>query len=171
MKKHFFKVACLLLVLFSCNSDSAFESEFEKSLDAWNVQKKKEGNSYRYTARVTSVFGFGSSTIITVQDGEVFSRAYEAFQYNPQTQEEVITSSWIENKSELSTHEEGAEPLTLDEIYASCRREILSVNKDDNFINFAAENNGILSVCTYFPKNCADDCSVGFYIVNFEWLN
>lgn len=161
----------MLLVLSSCNSDSAFESEFEKSLDAWNVQKNREGNSYRYTARVSSVFGFGSSTTITVQNGEVVSREYEAFVFNPQTQEEEITSTWTENKSELNTHEEGAEPLTLDEIYGTCRRDILSVNQDDNFINFEAENNGILSICTYFPKNCADDCSVGFFIVHFEWLN
>lgn len=163
--------ACVLFFFASCDSEGPFESEFEKSLDVWTSEKKEFGNSYAFTIRVTSVFGFGSSTKITVRKGEVFSREYESFRFDEETQTTEITNSWVENQSELNSHSEGAKPMTLDEIYGSCKTAILSVNEDENFIFFRAENNGILSTCSYVPKNCADDCAMGFNIVSFEWLN
>lgn len=159
----------LLFLFFSCNDGTAFDSEFDKSLDTWESTKSKEGNSYNYTVTFGSVFGFGSETVITIENDKVISRAYESYVYNGTDKE--ITDSWLEVQNELGTHEEGAEPITLNQIYSSCKSDILTVNEDENFITFLAENNGILSNCSYFPKNCQDDCSIGFNITSINWLN
>ena len=169
-KRSFLAVtAFLTLIMYACSNDEAFESEFDKSLDTWKSTKKTEGNSYSYTVSFGSVFGFGSNTTLTVIDGKVTSRVYEAYQLNGSEKE--IIESWSENENELNSHVEGADTITLDQIYSSCKATILSVNEDENEITFLAENNGLLSVCSYFPKNCQDDCSTGFNISEIRWID
>ena len=157
------------LLLFSCDKDIAFDSEFDKSLEAWRSIKKKEGESYSYTRNFGSVFGFGSNTKITVTNGVVTAREYQAYTANGSETE--ITDTWVENQDGLGEHEEGAEPITLDAIYNSCKNEILTVSESDNYITFLTENDGILSTCSYFPKNCQDDCSIGFNITSISWID
>lgn len=161
----------LLLVFLACNKDSLFSTEYEASFNSWQNAKKNQGNSYTYVTERSSVFGFGSKTTLTVQDGKVVARAYEAYRLNETTREREITNAWSENKDDLNSHEEGAETITIDEIYALCQNTVLRVSEEDNYVHFLAENNGILSLCSYFPKNCADDCSVGYNIVSINWLN
>ena len=169
MKKLNTILILLFALLFSCDNKDSFDSDFLKSLRAWENAKKTQGNNYEYISESSSVFGFGSSTQITVSNGVVVSRSYERYTLSENTREKIVTDSWTENSSELNTHEEGAPILSIDEIYFRCKNEILSVNKDQNYISFRAENQGLLSSCTYFPKNCADDCAVGFVITSIQW--
>lgn len=133
-------------------------------MDAWRSIKKKEGESYSYTRNFSSVFGFGSNTKITVTNRIVTKREYQSYTANESGTE--IRDSRIENQEELGEHEEGAEPVTLDSIHNSCKNDILTVNETDNYITFLAENDGILSTCSYFLKYCQDDCSIGFNITS-----
>ena len=157
------------LLFISCENKSAFNSEFDKSLDTWKSSKKSNGNSYSYTVSFGSVFGFGSETTILVDNDVVIGRTYEAYQLNGN--EKVIVEGWVENENELGSHEVGADTITLDQIYNACENDILTVSEDDNFITFLTENDGIISTCSYFPKNCQDDCSVGYNISSIVWVD
>lgn len=172
MIKSFFICVLLtstMLMVFSCANEAAFDSEFDISLELWNKRKKINGASYLYTVSSVSVFGFGSNTTLTVNNGIVISRAYEAYNYNEGNKE--ITESWTENQNELGTHNDGAEAISLDKIYAICKSDILTVNEDENYITFLTENDGVVSTCSYFPKNCQDDCSMGFTISSIVWAD
>ncbi|MEK6155648.1 hypothetical protein WIW50_20480 [Flavobacteriaceae bacterium 3-367] len=161
----------MALTLFSCeNDDTAFTSEFDQSLSQWRQLKAQFNNSYVFSLVQSSVFGFGSTTTITVQNGVVTQRAFEAYQRTDTPGEKEVTRSWVENQDELNTNDEGAAPMTIDEIYTSCDKDILSVSPDDNFIDFGTDSNGVIQLCTFIPKNCADDCIVGFVLDSFEWL-
>lgn len=164
-------LALTALSLFSCeNDDIAFASEFDESLSQWRQLSAQFNNSYVFSLVQSSVFGFGSTTTITVENGAVTQRAFEAYQRTDTPGEKEITRSWVENQDELNSNDEGAPPMTIDEIYNACDKDILSVNPADNFIDFKTDANGIIRLCTFFPKNCADDCNVGFVLGSFEWL-
>lgn len=171
-----------LLIPFSCSKQqdenigptaetkTPFIAEYNDSAEAWEINKKTKSNSYSFTINSQSAFGFGSNTIITVINGKVVSREYEGYIITEQGQQEII-KTWIENENELGSHEEGAKPITLDEIYTDCKTNILTANEEDNYIVFLAENGDLLSVCSYFPKNCQDDCSIGYRISDIQLID
>lgn len=171
-----------IFIFFSCSKEQEetlgsttdtkipFLAEYNDSVEAWEINKKTKSNSYSFTINAQSAFGFGSNTIITVINGKVVSREYEGYMITEDGQREII-KTWIENENELGSHEEGAEPITLDEIYTDCKTNILTANEEDNYIVFLAENGDLLSVCSYFPKNCQDDCSIGYRISDIQLID
>lgn len=163
-------------LLLSCNKnvDQTLSQEghsFNESRDFWKDQKKEKGNSYMYTSTRSSVFGFGGTTEITVINDKVTKRAYQGFTTDENTGVIVNTDvNYIEENEDVGTNEPGFTPLTIDELYESCASEYLTVNESENFIYFETEPNGLINHCSYFPKNCQDDCSIGFTIHSFEFL-
>lgn len=129
MKIRKFLLAFTVLCFFSCEKDNAFDSEFDRSLSVWKDVKKEYDNNYNFTVTASSVFGFGSQTVITVKNGKVFSRQYESYRYDHETGEEEITDTWFEDENILNTHDEGAIAMTLDAVYNSCKNDILTVKK------------------------------------------
>ena len=143
---------------------------YSDSIREWQKLKKQNGNSYSYEIIFASFAGFGSTTAITVKDGKVIERKYEAYRDN--TNEREITDTYIENESNLGINERGALPKTIDELYATCANEYLRVDEETNIIYFeTADATGILSLCGFYPKGCADDCFMGIRLKNFKWLN
>lgn len=170
-----FMLCCLL---FSCSLEERYgdiegESGFsyKESKEAWLELKEINGDSYHYTILFLSWTGFGNRTIITVVEGEVNERYYEAFERREENggQIEEITESYHEMSEDLGTHEEGAEPLTIDELYQICIARYLSVDEQSNSIYFNTNDAGVITTCGYVPKNCADDCFRGFDMLEFEW--
>lgn len=170
MKVRMFLFINILLLVFSCADDFTFSSEFEQSWDTWKTAKMNNGNSYSYTVDFNSFFGFGSTTTITVLNNIVVQRDYESYTVNGETFDKEIISIWSETLKDLGVHKEGAEPKTIEELYGLCENSILNVSEKNNFITFLTENNGIISTCSYFPKNCQDDCAIGFNISSIKWL-
>jgi hypothetical protein len=152
--------------MFSCDkTDIDFENDFEKSRKAWKAFKKSSGNSYKYTVIFSSWTGTRSETIITIDNGMVVRREFKYIvtQYLPENfpTEEL---KWIENKNEINTHNyTGADPLTLDEVYAKAENEWL-LKRDNAKTYFEAENNGMISHCGYVNDGCQDDCFNGISI-------
>ncbi len=173
MKAAFFKLLLLflpVLLITSCESDDVFSSEFAVSFETWQRLRDELGNSYEFNLQSSSVFGFGSTTTITVENGVITTRAFERYEINFETQERIITQTFIENEDALNSNPEGFRAMTLDDVYNACDRDILTVDPDTNFITFTTAENGLLEVCSFFPKNCQDDCSVGFQIGTFTPL-
>lgn len=174
-----FLVLCSIF-FFSCNlieyqagqrhGDSGISYNDSKNL--WADLKEVNGDSYTYTVKFISWAGFGWNTTIKVEEGQVSERYYEAFvqKYEGGEYLEEITETYTETGDELGFHETGAEPLTIDELYEICISEYLVVNEAENAIYFNTTDAGVISECGYVPDNCADDCFIGFQILEFEWL-
>ena len=153
----------LVSLMFSCDkTDIDFENDFEKSQKAWKAFKKSSGNSYKYTVVFSSWAGMRSETTITVSNGKIVQREYK---YSKRENLTVIDEfQWIENENEINTHKDaGAEPLTLDEIYAKAESDWL-VKRDKATTYFEAKNDGMISSCGYVNDGCQDDCFNGIKI-------
>ncbi|WMI64572.1 hypothetical protein RBH94_10920 [Aestuariibaculum sp. YM273] len=184
MKKKFVALALILLtctINFSCDGNRASQAKslynFKISLDSWNNLKHSNENSYSYTVSSRSVFGSGTNTSITVLDGKVTSRVYEAYTlYNEVSgnylgfENRIVLEAYTESYETLGTHTSGAPALTIDELYNTCLSEYLSVDPDDNHVTFNYDSNNIIENCYYVPDGCMDDCAVGVSLSNFEWL-
>jgi hypothetical protein len=55
-------------------------------------------------------------------------------------------------------------------VYGACARDVLSKSPVDNWITLTFHDSGLLETCSYFPKNCADDCAVGVSISTLQFL-
>jgi len=170
-------VSCFILLLtVSCDKVSdKFVSEegftVNQSLDVWKTLKEENGDSYVYMTTNESVFGFGATTEITVINGTVTKRTYQGYNKDDMTGQRVNTEvNYVEENDDVGTNDFGFTPATIDELYDSCTGEYLTVKESENFIYFGTEPNGFISFCSYFPKDCQDDCSVGFSIDTFMFL-
>ncbi|MCS4165128.1 MULTISPECIES: hypothetical protein [Sphingobacterium] len=164
MKSSCFIAIPLVLSSFfiSCSKDVAYSSEFDKSYEAYQKYKKENANSYQYTVTSSSWTGSNSTTTITVFNGQVEHRSYEAKTHLEDGKVQTY-AKWTENKTELNTHDEGYEASTLDQVYERAKKDWL-IKRRDSKIYFEAKNNGLISSAGYVPDNCQDDCFVGINI-------
>ncbi len=132
-------------------------------------------NSYTYTVTYTVVFGswagFSWETTLTVTDGSITKRHFKYTTLPEDLSEEIPEEEleWTENESELGSHQNGAEPMTLDEVYTKAQQEWL-VERENAETYFERENNGMISTCGYVENNCVDDCFMGIKIDRIEAL-
>jgi len=164
-------IVILAQCLVSCESDTLeYHSEFTISHKAWEGFKETNNNSYRYTVTQGSWVGFSTKTTITVESGTITERS---FLY---TSTEGLSSeipedelSWTETNDEIGIHASGAVPLTLDRIYEKAQNDWL-LDRPDATTYFETMDNGIISVCGYVEKDCADDCFIGIHIESIDPL-
>lgn len=174
MKNTVFTTALLLIgiLISSCVSDDLeHQNDFEASQTAWLDFKESSGNSYTYTVVFGSWVGFSWETTLTVIDGSISKRHFKYTTLPEDLSEEIPAEEleWTENEGELDSHQNGAEPMTLDEVYAKAQQEWL-VKRENAETYFETENNGMISTCGYVENNCADDCFVGIKIDRIEVL-
>lgn len=169
MKNKIYLITLLLIgsLLNSCDSDDLkYQNEFGTSKEKWLDFKKSSDNSYKFVVTGSSWTGLSWETTITVENGMVIQRD---FQY---TSTAALSSDiphselqWTETGSEIGTHKNGAEPITLDEVYNLAQHDWLIERKDTRFY-LETENDGMISTCGYVENLCADDCFVGINIKN-----
>ena len=170
--KHKFLLIILLLFGYlsnSCNSeDLKDQNKFEASQKTWLTFKESSNNSYRYTVTNESWTGSSWETSITVENGIVIQRDFE-FTSTEGLSTNIKQSDlqWTETGSEIGSHENGAEPITLDEIYNKAQNDWL-IKRNNTTTYLETKNNGMISTCGYVDKQCADDCFIGVKIKNIE---
>lgn len=174
MKNKILSFIFLLIIstTISCSSEDelTYNGEYEKSKSAWLNFKKSSSNSYKYVVTNSSWSGFSWETEITVKSGIVTQRG---FKY---TSTEGLSSNtpqselqWTETLSQIGTHENGAMPMTLDNIYSLAKQNWLA--KEGNVKTyFETKNNGMISICGYVENNCADDCFTGIKITRIQTI-
>lgn len=167
--KRFIALGLSGVLLVGC-AQLAKQGELDRSLAAWNALKAENGESYRYETSFASWAGFGDTTTLSVQSGKVTARAYEAYRLEGDGQT-TITESWTEEGAAVGSHEAGAAPRTVDELYGVCRAEVLTKNPLANDFYLFFRDDGVLESCTYVPKGCVDDCSSGVNITGLEFLS
>ena len=169
MKKIIFVL--LITFLFSCKKDEVpVNGEFEKSTQAWNTYKISINNSYSYITYISSVFGGYNETKIIVQNGKITSRIFKAGVYQLGTLQLDVNQAWTEDITNLNTHTNGAESLTLDDIYEKANKEWLTVDTKKNDVYFSTDTNGLIESCGYVTKGCQDDCFIGVKIKEIKKL-
>ncbi len=159
-----------ILLISSCKKDAIeYKSAFKRSYAAWQQFKQSSENSYRYTVTSGSWTGVSSETTIVVQNGQVSRRTYVYRVPTDTPGESVIATEWTEEGDAVGTHAEGADWITLDEIYDRAETDWLKKRAGAETF-FEAKNAGLISVCGYVPEGCADDCFNGISIQSVEKL-
>jgi hypothetical protein len=79
----------------------------------------------------------------------------------------TVLDQWTEAENQLSTHETGAAPVTLDKIYETAKQDWLQ-KRDNASTYFETNNRGMISLCGYVPDGCQDDCFQGITISFIE---
>jgi hypothetical protein len=149
-------------------------SNYNTSLQAWATYKTSIGNSYKYTVLTSSFAGFETLTTITVVNGSISARDYFYYTYT-QSADNTLTRNlgkeWHETTANLGTHaSEGAELLTLDQVYTKAQNVWLKADEIKNDVYFEAKNSGLISYARYVPKGCMDDCFTGIMITEISKL-
>ena len=171
----------IFFVVLSCSMESVQENlliegehgfNFRESKSQWDELKKRHGNSYEYSLKEQSWTGAGSETTMYVQKGKVVERHFVAYVISEEDGTKEITDSYKESsKKEVGTHNSGAPPLSIDDLYNTCVSQYLIADPDDNTVYFDTNEEGIIAICGYVPVGCADDCFTGFHISHFAWKN
>ena len=178
MKKSI-QILITFIFVLSCDSGEGLldellsknELSYIQSFNQWDDLKKDNGNSYVYKTTFISWTGYGHTTELRVENGIVVSRDFEEFRINFSTQQNEIIETYSESFDELGSHEKGATPRTIDELYNSCAKKYLKVNKKKNTIYFETEENGLMKSCGFVPNECIDDCYISVNISSFEWID
>lgn len=172
MKINTYIILFITLICNSCKKDavdsvtSSTGITYSQSLSNWQSYKQSVHNNYTYTATSGSVFGFYSETKITVQNGVVTARDYMLYTQATGSITYTVTKTWSETSANLNKHGqyEGAEVLTIDEVYTKAKSVWLVADKGSNSIYFETDSKGIISTCGFVPKGCQDDCFNGIRI-------
>lgn len=135
----------------------------DHSLMLWLEQKQANGANYQYSTWFSSWIGFNRETSFVIRADVIVERHETSWSINDER------SSWSETTAEeLGTH--AGDPLRLvGELYQVCKQEVLVVDEEQNYITLMFDDTGILKVCTFFPKNCADDCAQGVNIYSLDF--
>ena len=173
MKNKIYLFALILIgsLFNACGSDDLqYQDKFETSQKTWLKFKESSNNSYKYTVMVSSWSGFSWETTLTIENGIIVQRDFEYTSTEAQsTDMQKDEHQWTETGSEIGAHENGAEPITLQEIYNKAKKDWL-IARNNTTTYFETKNNGMISTCGYVDNQCADDCFVGVIIKNIEAL-
>ena len=172
MKIKLYLTVSFFFLLASCSKDIVSPSgvSYQQSLKNWTAYKASVNNNYSYTVSTSSWVGSASETKITIQGGKVIARDYIATRRINNGPIETY-KTWNETAANLNTHaSEGADLITLDDIYIKAKNEWLTVDKKKNKIYFETDDKGLISSCGYVPENCADDCFRGVTITQIAGL-
>ena len=168
----------LIFIGISCStnkiiqiSNTEIETNFNKSLKQWKIQKKAHNNSYEYQVSYLSWVGYRNTTKLVVRNGKLVSREFSETQQDENdrfTDNEILI--FKEDESNINKNQKGFKAVLLDELYDDCGAQSLQANEKENKLFFTVDDMGIMSSCGYTPKDCVDDCSIGVYISSFKWL-
>lgn len=171
----------VFILVLSCSLEAVRENlliegehgfNFRESKTQWDELKKNNGNSYEYTLKTLSFSGYGSETTMYVEKGKVVERHFTAFIISEEDGSKTVIESYHEDtKKELGSHEAGAPPQTIDDLYKTCLSKYLIADPNLNSVYFDTNAEGVIALCGYVPVGCADDCFEGLVISHFAWKN
>lgn len=171
MKIRVYPIVLLLIcsLFVACKKDMEYEDNFHTSERVWSNFKVSSDNSYSYMVTSSSWTGTTTETVLTVRNGQVVARSYVNKVRDGSGPQLVIRAQWEEDSSDLGSHEEGAKPFTLDDIYTQAKSDWLK-KREGAKTYFETLNGGMISLCGYVPDGCADDCFRGITIAYIKKL-
>jgi len=151
-------------------ANKSLHNAYYNSTRSWDSLKKEHNNSYEYSIVNSSYSGWRSEIKITVTNGRVTRREYWETTKSIGGGFGALEKVYIEAGRTVGHNKKGGLPITLDRVYIACAQHSLIVDEEMNDISFKTDESGVLAVCGYTPKNCADDCFTGVSIASFKWL-
>ena len=150
--------------------------EYIASLMQWEQARDDASNSYWFIGeRRTGMAGIGPlyactyRTLIVVEAGQVVERTM--FDGEPTTDEVECERGWAETGTDVGTHDARTEeapvpPWNLDEVYASCCEQVLSM--EDESASFYPLDDGLFHRCfwssssksTHAPPGWGDEIRI-----------
>lgn len=122
-------------------------------------------SSYRYTRSVPSPF-FSEETTVTVVDGIVVERSYEA-----QFDDPSLDEAWVETGNEIGMHDEGYNPLTMPELHDLCRELLIGFHPTEVQLSLFLDDAGLITSCGGFDPFLMDGPpGESISITNYEVL-
>jgi hypothetical protein len=144
------------------------ESRLMTAMETWQ-QAKPICRSYEYISSQTFMFARSSrATTVRIVDDRPVARSYAAYAGLPDGGIET-TEEWRESGAEVGSHPNGDPPHTVEQLFQDCRA-LLARDPKANFFYLEIGERGVLKECRYRPMGCVDDCTVGFYIGQFDCL-
>lgn len=138
----------------------------ENSRLKWLEKKQAAGGNYSYKSSFASWVGFGSETVLTVEQDTVIKRQYKAWD-----QQRTTTAQWTEERSQLGQHKVGAALSTVDQLYQQCADILATRSSTSTNLSIGYGDDGLLNYCLVSDKNCADDCASGVRIDAINFLS
>jgi hypothetical protein len=171
-KRLFLLSIILAFVSVSCEDrmTSRRKDAYDNSYKQWLKLKNLNGDSYEYQTTFGSWTGYGRQTAIQVRNGAVVSRSCFSYLLNQQTLTKDTVDYYFEQENEIGSHNCGAAPLTVDELYDTCAKEYLRVNEKENTVYFETKGDGLLNMCGFVPDGCMDDCYTGITVDTVKWI-
>jgi len=142
-------------------------SQLAQSRQTWSALKGANGPNYRYTDTAYSFTGRSWEMTVEVAADVVVRRSFVT---KDDKGAAVPDQGWIEEGATLSSHQGSVAAQTMEQVYDDCEQRILSKDPTANFITLTVHDDGLLAACSYFPKNCADDCAVGYDITSVTFF-
>ncbi|MCH2181063.1 MAG: protease inhibitor I42 family protein [Mariniblastus sp.] len=152
---------CAIALLGTTGVGQTLSNDLEKVLTSqkkWEKTKQECDGDYSYLVQWSSFAGFGTETTILVKDNRVVGREFKTLKLTDgPTPPDQKQEAWTETLKDLGSHERGAPPKTLDELYREAR-QVAGRNLSKNerrFLKF--DNNGLLLQCYIVDTRIADD--------------
>ncbi len=166
----------ITISFLACLSSSAFAGQldsFQQSKQRWQKLKQSSPLAYEYSTEFESWTGMGATTTFHVVDDTILSRFYQSWiwyydyenngKYTRETKER-----WFEGPTQIGQHQYGEAPKTMDQVYEQCEMQVLSLDPNQNVIEFTIDRNGLIQKCQARSIYCADDCWEGINIVKLK---
>jgi len=164
------------VLLTACGSTGEIQSlgdygvvkpnSLEQSQEYWRELAEQSAGNYQYAVDFHSISGFGHSTLIQVENNRVVARHFSEWR-----DQGPPTLIWSEDQSNLGSHQGAASVSTIDQLYQTCRSQVLPTSNTDRYrVTLSYDALGVLQVCSYRDTLCVDDCSRGVNISKLKIL-
>ena len=129
--------------------------QLAQSREAWVEVKQQCGGNYEYVVRFESWTGFGHETTVIVRGNEVSERRFRSW---PGRNQRAEGGAWVEDRGTIGTHDEGAKPKTLDELYDEAAAALAAEGPaEGREYVFRGDDDGLMLACYWIDTRIADD--------------
>lgn len=132
----------------------------DSSKAIWEKIKKEKGTNYLYTYCFASVFGYGERDVVLVTNDSVDEVIKTATHINQNNGSTVIDTQYLITKAS----DDIKWFKTVDGFYSYAENTIMTKDTAQNSIECTMDATGILSGAYYTPKECIDDCRIGYNV-------
>jgi hypothetical protein len=133
--------------------------------------KQRRGPDYGYVSSDTWSGGLGGHddrTELDIHNDRVVQRRFWS---DSRYRSYPAAPDWAETDAAVGSHYDrhAAPALTIERLHVVCEANVLSKPRSDFdvVLDFGADH--IITKCSYRPKNCADDCTIGYDITSIQW--
>jgi hypothetical protein len=153
-----------ILAFLSNYSSAADPTDAERlttSLAKWTEAKAACGGNYSYKVIRSSFTGYRAETIVVVKANKVVERRFDTAKPTFPGAQVALKMEWIENGQNIGTHQEAAEPRTLDELYMIAKKVVEAELPTNHIRSLGLDEQGLLQHCFVRDTRIQDDAPLG----------